>query len=315
MEPTMKRTSLLSLALAIPLAATATGCGSDDGGGGAEGDHYQYVVAKLDTRATNKLDIDGNGVSDNKFGDLIGLLLLGGLDVQPAVDEAVITGAAVLLADIQATSLSAAANAGISIYLGDSANITPAPCTDKTMLATCGQHLKGTGNFAIAAGAPRDTLLTGSIAGGTLKAGPGNIALQLAITGSPIAVKLIGARAQASEISADGIVKGIVGGAISETEINDNLLPAIEAQIEFVVNRDCGPKATRTCAAQTDCKGVESTLGILGLFDKAPMDCAVTVSEIKAILANNLASDVTVDGQKGLSVGLGFTAKKATFAP
>jgi hypothetical protein len=317
----MKRTSLSCLALTLPLTlvVAAVGCGSDDdsGGGGAaaEGDHYQYVVATMNPKQTNALDIDGNGKSENQLGALIGFLTVGGFDVQGAVDEAVVRGAALLLADYQATSLSSASNAGFSLYLGDSAAITPAPCTDTTMLSTCGQHLTGTGSFAISAASPRDTQLTGSIAGGIFTGGPGRFSIPVALTGAPIVVNLIGARIRITE-STEASIAGILGGAIAQTDIDSNVLPAIKDQLETVLVRDCGAAAARVAPA-CGCAANSTGAGVIAGFDTAaPQDCTVSIAEIKAqpFVASGLKTDIMVDGMPALSVGIGFTAKKATFA-
>jgi hypothetical protein len=195
----MKRTSLLmTLALTLPLGVTACG-GSDDDGedlGTPEGEHYQYVVATIDPRSTNRLDIDGNGMSENRLGDLVGILDLANFKVQETINEAVQKADVLLLADLQTSSFSASGTAGISFFLGDSASAMPTPCTDTSMISTCGKHLAGTGMFSIAASSPRDTLLKGKFAAGTFKAGPGKLAIQIALTGAPITVNLIGARAQ-----------------------------------------------------------------------------------------------------------------------
>lgn len=330
----MNRTSLVSFALAIPLASAA--CGSDDdgdGGGTVEGTNYRYVVSKLDSKETNRLDIDGDGKTDNKLGALVGLLTAAGFTVQETVDEAVNTGTAVLLADLQTTSFTAAANSGFSIYLGDSATVAPKPCTDPTVLTTCGQHLKGTGTFSVAASAPRDTLLKGSIASGTMKGGPGKIAIQIALTGAPITVNLVSARVQLSEASADAIGKGLLGGGVTQDELNNNLFPAIQGQIKAVIDRDCGPENVRaqvpvpgssppvTACGRSDTMALCVATGAAVLapsagFDTA-RDCKVTIEEIKAqpILANGLKPDIKIDGQDAISVVLGFTAVKAVFTP
>lgn len=326
----MKPSSLWCLALVTPLAAGAAGCGSDDGDGQVEGEHYRYVVATLSTVATNKLDIDDNGRTENKLGDLVGLLTAANFGVQATVDEAVNTGSAVLLADLQTSSFSSAASAGFAVYLGDSASITPAPCTDITMLATCGQHLKGTGAFTIAASSPRDTLLTGPFAGGTMKGGPGKISLQLALTGAPITVSLTSARVQISDVSADGIGRGLIGGGVTQTELDTTVLPGVTAQLKAVIDRDCGPEAERAlsggvCGRQpvggsfTACMAGttgETVLAPTSGFDST-RDCKVTLAEVKAhpILAQGLSPDLMVNGQPAMSAVLGFTAKKGSFTP
>ncbi len=323
----MNRLSLLCFALALPLAATACGGSDDEGedGGAVEGDHSQYVVSTINTSATNKLDIDGNGTPENKVGGLVPTLSLVGIDVQSTIDEAVVTGSAILLADLQTTSFSSSSStAGFSVYLADSAAVTPAPCTDPTVLTTCGKHLQGTGSFSVAATSPTDTELKGKFSNGKLQAGPGKIAIQIALTGAPITVNLVGARIEISSVTADGIGKGLIGGAVSETELNTNVFPSIQVQLKSVIDRDCGAEAVRVRNADgvcgrnenatfTACIGTGAT--IVGFFDSAAGDCKVSVEEVKnnPILAPSLASDVTINGEKGVSVVLGFSAKKATF--
>lgn len=321
----MKRFSLLSFALVLPIAATA--CGSDDDGEGTgeepTGAHNRYVVSSLNTSTNNRLDIDGKSGTENKLGELVALLTGPGMfPIQATVDEAIARGQALLLVDLQTDSFSAQAGVGAAFYFGDTANITPKPCTDDTMLATCKQHLAGTGSFSIDASAPRNPALVGSITGGTFtNKKAGQLSIQIAVTGAPIAVNLIGAKAQISEITADGIGKGIVGGAISQTEMDTNVLPAVHAQLSAVILRDCGPVADRNPANFCSCAANSTGLSLLtpGLlsFDFAPKDCSVSLEEIKTqkSLQALLTSDIMVDGQPGLSVGLGFTAKKATFTP
>jgi hypothetical protein len=325
----MKRLSLLSFALALPLASVA--CGSDDegeGGGPVEGENYQYVVSTIDTRSTNKLDIDGNGTPDNKLGGLVDLLVGAGIGVQETIDDAIATGSATLLADLQTTSFTSSGAAGFSVYLADSATISPAPCTDPLVIETCGKHLAGTGMFSIAASSPRDTQLAGKFVNSKMEAGPGKLAIQIALTGAPITVNLVGARAQISSVTADGIGKGLLGGAVTEAELNNNLFPTVHTQLTTVVDRDCGPEATRVKGTGGACgqmvggtfMGCVSTgASLLTFFDvavaPATTDCKITLDEVKnnVILGPSLRPDVTIDGVKAVSVVLGFTAKKATF--
>lgn len=325
----MKSSSLLCLALMTPLAA----CGSDDGDGTVEGEHYRYVVSSLSTTSTNKLDLDGNGRTENKLGELLGSLAPF-FAIQTTIDEALLKGTVLLLADLQTPSFSSAGNAGFSVYLGDAASVSPAPCTDVNVLTTCGQHLTGTGTFAVAATSPRDAQLTGPFAGGTMKAGPGKLSLQLALTGTPITVSLLGARAQISEASADGIERGIMGGGISQSELDTVLLPAVAAQMKVVIDRDCGPEAERmlgrvtpqsaevcgrmTGGAFTACVDTGATLlgGATG-FDTAPRDCKITTADLKAsaLLGQALTPDITIDGQQAVSAVIGFKTKKGAFTP
>lgn len=332
----MKRYSLLSFALALPFAAVACG-GSDDegeGGGTPEGEHYRYVVNSINASGSNKLNIDGMGATENKLGGLVDTLQNFMLaDVKAAIDEAVLSGNSLVLADLQTTSFSASGTAGFQVFLGDRATANPRPCTDDTMVATCGQHLMGTGSFTVAAASPRDAALTGTFQGGTLKGGQGKITIPIALTGAPITVGLVAAQMQLSNVNADGIGTGILGGALLEKDLNDQVLPQVNTQLQLVVERDCGPAATRVrgavgtppqmvcgnnasgtfvpCAA-TGAGILSTTLG----FDP-DNNCVFGLDDVKNsnTLKTFLNSDVTIDGQKGVSVVIGFTAKKATFTP
>lgn len=320
----MKSSSLLCLALMTPLVA----CGSDDGDGQVEGEHYRYVVSSLSTSSTNKLDLDGNGRTENKLGELLGSLAPF-FAIQTTIDEALLKGTVLLLADLQTPSFSSAGNAGFSVYLGDAASVSPAPCTDVNVLTTCGQHLTGTGTFAVAATSPRDAQLTGPFAGGTMKAGPGRLSLQLALTGTPVTVSLLGARAQIGEASADGIERGIVGGGISQAELDSVILPTVAAQMKTVIDRDCGPESERVLSggvcgrmpaggAFTACVGTGATLlGAATGFDAAPRDCLITAADLKAsaLLGQALTPDITIDGQQAISAVIGFKTKKGAFTP
>lgn len=325
----MKRLSLLSFALALPLASVA--CGSDDegeGGGPVEGENYRYVVSSISAADTNKLDIDGNGTSENKLGTFVNTLSgLARIDVQGTITDSVLSGDVLLLADLQTTSFSTSANSGFSVYLGDQATTTPRPCTDETMIATCGKHLEGTGTFTIAASSPRDSLLKGSFSGGILKGGPGNITIPIAVTGEPITVNLVSARVQLSSVTADGIGKGTLGGAMLQTELDNNVFPQVHAQLVTVINRDCGPENIRVLegglCGRNDGTGFlactatgAAALGTMLGLDSV-RDCKLTLAELQGntIIKTLLGPDIMIDGKPALSVALGFTAKKGTFTP
>lgn len=335
----MKRYSLLSFALALPFAAVACG-GSDDegeGGGTPEGEHYRYVVNTISASGDNKLNIDGMGGSENKLGGLVPALeaFLGAGSVKAAIDEAVLSGNSLLLVDLQTSSFSASGTAGLQVYLGDQATAMPRPCIDTTMLSTCGQHLMGTGTFSIAAGSPRNAALTGSFKGGTLEGGPGKITIPIALTGAPLNVNLVSAKMQLRTVTADGIGQGLLGGALLESELTGSLLPQIHGQLETLLVRDCGPAATRVkgdvggtmvCgnnAGGTFTACVGTGAGLLSATANAALmfdtdgDCKIALEAVtnNMLIKSLLSPDLTIDGQRAVSVVIGFSAKKGTFTP
>jgi hypothetical protein len=323
----MNRLFFLCAALA-PMSLVA--CGG--GGGGEEvitpaGPHYQFVVNKafvpstadqvqefgLDLGApkTNKPD----GSVDNALGTTLSTLALMHFPVQTGIDTAVNDGSIILLTDFQTESFDSSNAAGVRVLLG--ANPTPAPCTDPADETTCGQHIKGTGSFTISTSSPTDAALAGKISGGTFNGGPGDVTLQIALGGTmPISLALNNARAQISGISETGIMSALIGGAVTQDDINGQVIPAVQAQLPPLIARDC-PTATApdcTCTAGSGSTGAT----ILSLLD-ANHDCMVTVPEIQmnSLIKSLLGPDVCIEGScdkpDALSIGIKVTAVKATF--
>src|SRR5262249_19323569 len=151
------------------------------------------------------------------------------------------------------------------------------------------QHqLTGQASFDIASGSPTNAALAGKIVNGTFTGGPGNLVLQIAL-GGPMAVELdlIGAKGKASEIPATGLGPTtmpntataastgglILGGALTQDDLNNKVIPAIQQQLGPLNIRDCcgGPNSPggMTCnpAANPPCGCTDGSTGktILGL--------------------------------------------------
>lgn len=306
----MSRIRPLLLLSALPLVAC-----SDDGVAPPEGPHYQYVVNRGSVPTSNAeavelgLDLDGDKVVDNALGEVLAALKTQGFDVQSAITEAIDEGAIILLMDLQTRSFTSTNGAGLQIKLGDEATAMPAPCTTDTP-PVCRKHLEGTGSFAVAAGSPENAAVAGKIIGGTFNGGPGDIALQITLGGgSAVQLDLIGARAKASGMSEDKIDSVVLAGALTEDDLNNQVIPAIHMQIAPIIAEDCPGAAPPDCG----CTGSTGRT-ILSLFDAPPEDCMVSVDEIRnnAILKGLLSPDVTIDGTKALSLGLKVEGIKAT---
>jgi hypothetical protein len=300
----------LLLLSALPLAAC-----SDDGVAPPEGPHYQYVVSKAFVPTSNPqavefgLDLNGDKAVDNQLGNVLAALVTQGFDVQDAIVEAVDEGAIILLLDLQTKDFASTNAAGLQVKLGDKASAMPAPCTTDTP-PVCRKHLDGAGSFGIAAGSPDNAAVAGKIIGGTFNGGPGNISLKIALGGPDgVQLDLIGARAKASGMSEGKIDSVILAGALTEDDLNNQVIPAIHSQIVPIVAADCpGTQAP-------DCGCTEGTgRTILNLFDAPPLDCMVSVQEIRdnQLIKSLLSPDVTIDGTKALSLGIKVEAVKAT---
>ncbi|MEO8707107.1 MAG: hypothetical protein ABI867_44180 [Kofleriaceae bacterium] len=301
----------------LPATLIACGGGGDDGVDPPSGPHFTYVTDTVTVPENNTqareigLDLDDNGTIDNQLGMVLGTLAGQGFKVQDTLDEAVLTGSIILLLDLQSPSFTSTTGAGLDIKLGT--NPTPAACVDPENLATCGKHLDGNGSFMVDPSSPPNAGVDGKIAGGVFSGGPGNISLQIALGGTePIDLDLIGARAKATTITETGMGEVILAGAITQSDLDTKVIPAVHAQLAPLIDRDCGalPRTPPDCGCGTGSTGKT----IIGLFDTTPKDCTVDIAEItnNSLIKSLLAPDVQIDGVDALSLGISVTAVKAT---
>ena len=323
------RTTLLS---ALLFAA----CGSSTPGTMGQptpmGMHNHMVVSEVDVPQTSDqarsfgLDLGQptsnkpDGTVDNQLGNVLSALKGQGFDVQTTLTTAVNAGTITLLVDFQTQDFTSTSAAGMEILFGltGSGDITPAPCNGSAD-TTCGNQLKGTGMFMVDPNSPTDAVVAGPIVGGTFNGGPGTITLELALGGTtPVQLNLLGARGQATGISATGITQGIIAGALTQDDLNTQVIPAIQAQLAPIITRDCtstDPNATPPCG----CADGSTGKTLIGLFDTDPKDCMVSVMEIqentliKSLLAPDVCSTASCAKPDALSLGVQFKAVAGTY--
>ncbi len=333
----VNRSTVLFLGSIVTTSLIA--CGGDDGGGDdvIEGTDNLYAVSKVQLPASANeatmlgLDIDGvsgdsnNGI-DNQLGTFLGSLrgIAPGLNLQMSLDESVDQGSLALLSNVKATALDNASNAGMWVYIGDTADgaITPAPCTDMND-TVCRHHLDGTGMFAIKPGTATDTKLAGTVMAGTFRGGPGTINLQLSLNAGspPLDLPLQNARAEI-KVTATGFGAGSkLGGGIKQSDIEGKIHPAIEAIVDDLVMRDCpAPRTPPTCGCMASSTGAS----VLSFLDTAqPKDCDVSLAEVTSTLNSLLTTDMDLFDAAGnpgtdgandsVSLGIGVQAVKGTF--
>ncbi len=275
--------------------------------------HYHYVISRqvwptsVNEARADAFDVDGNGQLDNELGQVMASLVTQGFDVQTPTDQALARGATITLADLGADDLTTSQAATFTLYQGSDAS--PAPCSSPAD-TTCGHHLQGNASFSVTA-SPRDTPLDGAIAAGQLTAGPGHLTVGLTVFGTS-AITLLGARAKLTP-TAGGIMTGILGGAISITDRDGKIYPAMASAFATQIAHDC---TALQSPPQCGCTANSSGATLLMLLD-ANHDCVVTTMEIhdNSLMMNLFAPDVTVENQQAISIGFAFTAVDATFTP
>ncbi len=330
----MRLTKGLSYIFAVALATSSLlACGGDDSDGPEkqgdvdfDGTDVQYVIDSLTiptspTQASQlglNLDGDEQGRPDNALGQILATLASqagDGFDLQAEVDTSVDEGSIILLANLKSKDMNMASGVGLWVFLGQ--NPTPAPCVEPpTDPPTCGLHLDGSGSFELDPSGPTDALIVGQTIGGKFTGGPGTMTLQLsfAANGEPVILNLIGARAEFT-VGANGLTNGKLGGAITESELNTNVLPAIVDLIAEITSEDCMGTSPDCCTSGS----TGETL--LDLFDDDD-NCVITLAELmeSSLISSLLAPDVDLldaDGnfnprtdevKDSLSIGIGFSA-------
>jgi hypothetical protein len=313
--------SALLAGTALTLCVLACSGGSDRNGvpdAGASLQRHTYVASEIHLPTSNAqaqaygLDLDGDGRTDNQLGQILSVLASQGIDLQTALQTAIARGTIIQLLELQTAGYVSSSSASLNFLLGDSATATPPPCSGPSD-TVCGRHLQGTGSFTIAGTAPVNSPLSGTVASGTFDGGPGQLTLPLVLGASPaVSLTLLGARARATGMADTGIDSVIVGGGISQSDVDNLLVPALQSQFEAIVARDCtDPGSPPTCGCASGSAGAT----LRTLFDTNPVDCAVSVAEIRAnsLMSTLLAPDMTINGTPSLSLGVGFKAVKATF--
>jgi hypothetical protein len=301
----------------------AAACGGGGGGddGPPEGMHNHYVTDSVLVPTTSNevqtygMDIDsdqpdGDQGIDNQLGSVLAALATMNFDVQGTVNKSVDQGSIILLADYQTTAFDSASRSGLQLYLGD--NPTPPACTDAND-TVCRHHLDGNGMFTVATDSPTNALVSGPVVNGVFQGGPGTLTLQIALSqGAPINLNLIGARAELRMTTATDIGDGKVAGAIAKSDIDTQILPAVQVQLADTITMDCPNPVPPNCGCDPGSTGEN----ILSTFD-ANDDCQITVPELQSdpLISGFLMPDVTIDGVDALSIGLKFTAVGATFTP
>lgn len=311
MRPTMASMNRAS----VLVLASLSGCyfDSEEPLPPLEGEVYRYVVSDLRVPTNNNdareygLDLNDDKTPDNQLGMVFGLLESQGLGTASTAREALLRGGLVMLAELQTVSLDNSDDAGLTTFLGG--DPVPNACLDEANIATCGQHLMGTGSFTI----DRDTAshqARGPIENGRFVESTGIMPVELAISiAGVIRLDLRGARVKLTQLTPDG-AEGVLAGAIAPVDIDGVVIPEAQQQIERIVSTEC--TGTSTLSSPCGCTGRSDTLQ--DLFDDNG-DCHVDLDEVatNSVVQALLAPDLRMHGMDMLSFGVGVSFARATF--
>jgi hypothetical protein len=223
---------------------------------------------------------------------------------------AILEGDVLLLAELASDSFTDGP-ATFTLYTG--ANPNPVPCIELGPL-TCGRHLHGDATFDVDLASAHYAPLHGTLAGGELVTdvvapADGKLRLKVSFFENPVTLELVAARVALSTPSDEGIVSGVIAGALTP-EIVSSLVPELANALNTAVSTDC----TRG-KPWPGCGCADSSTGgkLLAEFD-ASHDCTINSTgqdrdQLLQLFTPDLAGGTLV------SFGLGFAAVKATYTP
>ncbi|MBT8495516.1 MAG: hypothetical protein KJO07_20880 [Deltaproteobacteria bacterium] len=262
------------------------------------------------------LDIDGDGEVDNALGNVISTLasFSDSVDVQGQVDDSLADGSVILLADLGYSSLNSG-NGLMTLFQGD--NPGTAPCDGEQ----CGKHLSGGTSFDISVASPQDNTVSGALSAGVFTGSDGVVTIPLPLGTSINNIEVIGAATRA-DVTKTTLSGGILGGGVSEDEIDTKILPAVAELMGAYTAQECTLPAPTCCPNGTDGKT------IMDLFDENN-DCSITTEELKNnfLVATLLKADLDLLDENGdynpgvdgvldsVSIGIGYSGIDATFTP
>ena len=303
----------------VALSAACGGSGDDDGptpdsSGPPPGDTTQYVMNSLilpgnaggPTADDLSFDLDGADTpNDNALGSVIALLGNFNFDLQPSVTASINAGSVVILNELTAEAF--AGTARWQVFLGNETAAPPA--------------FDGNDTLTKDPSGPSNAILDGEITGGSFHGGPGSVSLSLALVDGqpPLNIDLVGAQLSAG-VSASGATDGILGGAITDDDVRNEIIPAIANVMTGYMLADC----TCTDPGPPSCTG-ETTGETLNDMFNTTADCSITPEELLAntLVQTAIMPDVDMFDASGaaghdgdpdsLSLGVGFTAVGATF--
>jgi hypothetical protein len=273
------------------------------------GDCKDFVFRRIllpddSTSGTIAMDFNNDGRPDNALGAILKTLssMNPQSNLQDRIDSQVYEGSTLVLLRLQAPDFATADRAGAQVWLGSKeaccASVTDVPQCLEEAKQTC---FNGSHGFWIDPTSPSDSLFGGRIKGGAVFLGPSKMTLILPFTaGAKLEFRMDGVRILGT-LSGNTIKDGILAGGITQANLDNALFPSLANLLNDIL-------ADPTTDATT-------LKLVTGLFD-ANKDGKITGAELSAsdTVKGLFAPDVDVngDGQKELSLVLGFEAITAT---
>lgn len=273
--------------------------------GNVGGTSYTYAINEIyiPTNPAEQigLDLDGDGNVDNKLSNLMQSLLSTSNEfaVNPVIAQSLENGDMAVLANLMVENFTGDNNISATLmegsFTGDST---------ETMY-------NGTGEFSTDTASPTSATLCGRVYGnGFLDLGPGDVNFSIPISDTvTLDVTLHHAVIQGTA-SSEGWSDVIIAGAVSPTEIRDEILPAFVDNVNNDIQSD--PEGSQFILDTFDNQCSNEYDGCEDLSD-CVSDGVITLTELRCNGTVNIVlnPDITINGVDYVSLGLRVSAVKA----
>ncbi len=278
---------------------------------------FDYIVNSLYIPTTSAeagtigTDLDGDGNIDNKLGSIMALLMSQGTgDPNPALNLDIDQGDLVIPLRLYVDSWSGDATIMLLAYEGEPTTAPPA--------------FDGNDVVDIATGSPTDIFMCGPYGNGAVDLGPGQLLIPMPLLSQTVFVPLQHAEV-IGPVTLTQWTDVMVGGGVTETDIDQVIIPALHAYFSDVISADPTGSLATTLMDLFDgnctdvggvCTGVVNGTG--DCSDNVATDPnPITLMELRcnALLNSALAPDVDSDNDGTddlLSVGFRIQAVSAT---
>lgn len=286
----------------------AAGCGgSTEENLPPQGEKYRFVANQIkmpQSKTQYAFDLDGNGQSENRLGGLLSTLsAFAKVDAQKGIDGALSSGDLLLLVELQTRDLREATQVGATLQ-GAKAQAMP--------------DFTGAGTFVVDSAQPTASFV-GTISAGRFRSpSPAQSSQRVTVelrlplfSGAPaLPLRLTNAHLE-FDAAAAALGSGQLHGAIGAADVQSAIVPALSVLIGGVSDPNILLLFDTGDGAGGACSNPDGSSGKAG--DGAISPCEVAGNGlVKMLLEPDVA--LTAGGAKdAISVGLGFTAVKASF--
>ncbi len=266
----------------------------------SSGTWHEFVVSAVEvpTDATSAremgFDLDGDGYRDNALGSLLSLFRYTETDINAEVAQAIEDGKLLQLARIRVDSFDNDEIVVAQLVAGTIHEATPV--------------FGGTDEVALHPDSPTDDYLCGGLVGGVVAGGPGDVTIAFPLPGPEKPVVTLQHAMIRGEVPSAGWHDVVVGGAVSQADVETILLPAVQRMLnyELTYNPDSGLASYVREYMDGSC-----FTGVCPEIDPATEpDCAadgfVTMLELRcdALVSSVVDGNVEIEGERMLAVGL-----------